>query len=184
MKTDSTAPSSKAPPDAARPVPRWISGDTLAPEKPAPALFRAFELAARPRTAVLTLAVADGLWRAFDSPVVFNALRNGEWYDARREGARPNERPAKVEKYAPWGVVSPEDAAPCREFEAFEPVRVLVNEWGENVYDFGANIAGWCEIEVEGAAALRAGPRRARHLRNPLPSHSLQKPAPSTQKVQ
>ncbi|MBQ6245716.1 MAG: hypothetical protein IJK04_02535 [Kiritimatiellae bacterium] len=110
---------------------------------------------------------------------MFNALRNGEWYDARREGARPNERPAKVEKkYAPWGVVSPEDAAPCREFEAFEPVRVLVNEWGENVYDFGANIAGWCEIEVEGAAALRAGPRRARHLRNPLPSHSLQKPAP------
>ncbi len=245
MKTDSTAPSSKAPPDAARPVPRWISGDTLAPEKPAPVLFRALELAAQPRTAVLTLAVAgwcevrvngakagrdvlcpvatqpdrrvsslsfdvaallkagrnevevllgngwqnpftksawgfedapwtsapmvrgelscngrtlfvtDGSWRAFDSPVVFNALRNGEWYDARLEGARPNERPAKVEKYAPWGVVSPEDAVPCREFEAFEPVRVLVNEWGENVYDFGANIAGWCEIEVEGAPGAR-----------------------------
>jgi len=92
----------------------------------------------------------DGSWRAFDSPVVFNSLRNGERYDARLEGGRRNERPAKVEKYSPWGAVSPEDAAPCREFDVFEPQRTLTAPDGCTVYDFGANISGWCEIEVEG----------------------------------
>ena len=102
-----------------------------------------------------TLFVTDGSWRAYDSPIIFNGLRNGEWYDARNEGVRGNLRAAKVEKYAPWGVVSPEDAVPCREFETFEPARVLKSPQGLDIYDFGANIAGWCEIEVEGAAGAK-----------------------------
>jgi alpha-L-rhamnosidase len=101
------------------------------------------------------LFVTDGSWRAYDSPIVFNALRNGEWYDARREGKRLNERAAKVELYAPLGIVADEDAVPCREKETFEPVRVLKDPSGRTVYDFGANIAGWCEIEVEGAAGAK-----------------------------
>ena len=102
-----------------------------------------------------TLFVTDGSWRAYDSPVIFNGLRNGEWYDARKEGVRANLRGAKVEKYAPWGAVSPEDAVPCREFETFEPTRVLKSPQGLDIYDFGANIAGWCEIEVVGAAGAK-----------------------------
>ena len=102
-----------------------------------------------------TLFVTDGAWRVYDSPLVFNALRNGEWYDARMEGRRVNERGAKVEKYGPWGRISPEDAVPCREGETFEPKRVLMTPWGTDVYDFGANIAGWCEIEVEGEAGAK-----------------------------
>ena len=199
----------------AAPVPQWISGDTLAPEKPAPVLERTFSLSAVPSNAVFGIAVAgwcevsvngrkagsdvlspvtcqpdhrlsrvrfdvtgllgagenkicvllgngwfncftkcswkfaeaawraapqirgrltvegqtvlvtDGSWRAYDSPIVFNALRNGEWYDARLEGTRPHERAAKVEKYSPAGCESPEIAVPCREFETFEPVRTL-----------------------------------------------------------
>lgn len=102
-----------------------------------------------------TLFATDGSWRAYDSPIVFNALRNGEWYDARMEGRRGNERPAKCEKYAPWGVVSAEDAVPCREGEAFEPKSVDKMRDGRDLYDFGANISGWCEIEVEGAAGAK-----------------------------
>ena len=102
-----------------------------------------------------TLFVTDGAWRVYDSPIVFNALRNGEWYDARMEGRRVNERGAKVEKYGPWGRISPEDAVPCREGETFEPKRVLMTPWGTDVYDFGANIAGWCEIEVEGESGAK-----------------------------
>ena len=102
-----------------------------------------------------TLFATDGSWRAYDSPIVFNALRNGEWYDARKEGVRVNERPAKVEKYAPWGVVSAEDAVPCREGETFEPKSVGKTPYGHVLYDFGANIAGWCEIEVEGEAGAK-----------------------------
>ena len=102
-----------------------------------------------------TLFVTDGSWRAYDSPVIFNSLRNGEWYDARREGQRINERPATVEKYAPWGRVSAEDAVPCREGETFDPQSVSKTPYGHDLYDFGANIAGWCEIEVEGEAGAK-----------------------------
>ena len=102
-----------------------------------------------------TLFATDGSWTAYDSPIVFNSLRNGEKYDARMEGSRVNERPAKVEKYAPWGVVSAEDAVPCREGEIFDPKTVLKTPYGKDVYDFGANIAGWCEIEVEGEAGAK-----------------------------
>ena len=103
----------------------------------------------------MTLFATDGSWTAYDSPIVFNSLRNGEKYDARMEGSRVNERPAKVEKYAPWGVVSAEDAVPCREGEIFDPKTVLKTPYGKDVYDFGANIAGWCEIEVEGEAGAK-----------------------------
>ena len=230
---------------SAAPVPQWISGDTLAPEKSAPVLERTFSLPAAPANAVFEIAVAgwcevsvngrkagldvlspvtcqpdrrlsrvrfdvtgllgagenricvllgngwfncftlcswkfaeaawlaapqirgrltvegqtvlvtDGSWRAYDSPIVFNALRNGEWYDARLEGTRPHERTAKVEKYSPAGCESPEIAVPCREFETFEPVRTLRSPDGAEIYDFGANIAGWCEIEVSGAPGAK-----------------------------
>ncbi|MBR4613309.1 MAG: alpha-L-rhamnosidase N-terminal domain-containing protein, partial [Kiritimatiellae bacterium] len=49
-----------------------------------------------------TIFVTDGSWTAYDSPIVFNAFRNGEWYDARKEGFRENERPAEVVKYPPF----------------------------------------------------------------------------------
>ena len=87
-----------------------------------------------------TVLVTDGTWTAYDSPIVFNSLRNGEWYDARQEGRRDNARPAKLEKYAPLGCVSPEDAAPCREGKIFDPVRTVRAPDGDTIYDFGANI--------------------------------------------
>ena len=225
--------------------PRWISGNTAAPEKPAPVLVKEFALDAAPAKAVFSVAVAgwcevyvngakvgrdvlspvtcqpdmrlsslvldvtdmlragtnsievllgngwfntftidtwgfsnapwlsapkikgelvcdgkrlfatDGSWRAYDSPIVFNSLRNGEWYDARKEGVRENRRAATVEKFEPWARISPEDAVPCRASETFEPKRVLKTPWDTDVYDFGANIAGWCEIEVEGEAGAK-----------------------------
>jgi hypothetical protein len=39
-------------------APRWISGDTAAPEKPAPVLLKEFVLDAKPKKAVFTVAVA------------------------------------------------------------------------------------------------------------------------------
>ena len=223
----------------------WISGDTAAPEKPAPVLGKRFQLSEVPRKAVLTLAVAgwcevsvngkrvgdevltpatcqpeqrissvakdvtvylkrgenvvevllgngwyncftkevwgfsdarwlaapmirgefsadgkvvfstDGSWCAYDSPIVFNALRNGEWYDARKEGLRENERAATVVKYTPYAEVSPEDATPCRAFDSIAPVRSFPGGDGGTIYDFGSNRAGWCEIEVAGEAGAK-----------------------------
>ena len=223
---------------------RWISGDTLSSEKPAPVLFREFALDVKPTNAVFTVAtagwcevyvngekvgrdvlspvtcqpdkrlssvahdvtpflkkgenvvevllgngwfncftkdvwgfssapwlgapkvcgelVADGkrllgtdeTWMAYDSPIVFNALRNGEYYDARREGSRANVRAVKVEA-APAMAVSPEDAVPCRAFDPIPPVRSFPAGNGGTIYDFGSNRAGWCEIEVAGEAGAK-----------------------------
>lgn len=99
--------------------------------------------------------VTDGAWMAYDSPIVFDSLRNGEWYDARLESVKANLRPVTVEKYAPWGVVSPEDAEPCVEGELFAPVAVLKDRDGNTIYDFGVNIAGWCEIDVLGTSGAK-----------------------------
>lgn len=101
-----------------------------------------------------TLLVTDGSWTVRDSPIVFNALRNGEYYDARREGSRANVRAVKVEA-APAMAVSPEDATPCRAFDPILPVRSLPAGNGGTIYDFGSNRTGWCEIEVVGEAGSK-----------------------------
>ena len=97
-----------------------------------------------------TLVVTDGKWIAYDSPIVFNALRNGEWYDARKEGLRENERPVAVVAPSSEVKVSTEDAVPCREFDPIDPVRSIGALNGGTIYDFGSNRTGWCDIEVEG----------------------------------
>lgn len=97
----------------------------------------------------------DGSWRVYDSPIVFNALRNGEYYDARKEGHHENERGATVEKYTPYAEVSSEDAAPCRMFDPIEPVRSFPAGDGGIIYDFGSNRTGWCEIDVIGESGAK-----------------------------
>ena len=101
-----------------------------------------------------TLLVTDGSWTVCDSPIVFNALRNGEYYDARCEGGRANVRAVKVE-VAPYMAVSPEDAVPCRVFDPILPVRSFPAGNGGTIYDFGSNRTGWCEIEVVGEAGAK-----------------------------
>ena len=102
-----------------------------------------------------TVFVTDGSWIAYDSPIVFNAFRNGEWYDARKEGLRDNERPVEVMKYPPFAEVSPDDAPPCRAFDPVAPVGTLPHPDGGTIYDFGTNRAGWCDIEVAGEAGAK-----------------------------
>ncbi len=103
----------------------------------------------------VTRFVTDASWRVYDSPIIFNALRGGESYDARLEGRRLNERAACIEKYTPWAPVKPEDAAPCRVFDPLPARRVLPAPGGGVIYDFGSNRTGWCELEVVGEAGAR-----------------------------
>ena len=101
-----------------------------------------------------TVLRTDGSWRAWDSPIVFNQFRNGEHYDARLAGVVTNERPVSV-SYAPAGVVTREDAPPCRAFELGGPVRTIAAKVGGTIYDFGHNVAGWCESVLSGPAGAR-----------------------------
>ena len=102
--------------------------------------------------------VSDDSWKAIPSPIIFNQLRSGEHYDARKEipGMMLPEFHDETWPNAsycnpPGGEIVKEDMEPCRicetidgEIREFSPSTVIV--------DFGKNLTGWCEIEVEGSA--------------------------------
>ena len=97
----------------------------------------------------------DTGWRQVRSPITFSQFRAGEFYDARLEAKRES-KPAFEVSYPPRGAVSYDcDANPVRTFEAFEPKSATPLKDGTVRYDFGVNLAGWCEIEVEGAAGAK-----------------------------
>lgn len=95
---------------------------------------------------------SDASWHVYDSAIRFSALRCGERYDARRRGVRENLRPVTVLVPGPAMKVSREDAIPCREEESYAPKSVAALPDGVRIYDFGHNIAGWCELEAEGSS--------------------------------
>ncbi len=109
-----------------------------------------------------TVAKSDASWKTADSPITFDALRNGEFYDARLESAGfatpgfddSTWKPA-VQCNPPGGVITQEELEPCR-IQAVIPAvssHVLFSE--ATVYDFGANLTGWCRIAVRGEAGTR-----------------------------
>lgn len=107
----------------------------------------------------VVIAKSDLSWKWHDSALVFDSLRCGELYDARRE--LPGVSLAGFDDSA-WhpvgramsagGELVPEDEEPCRVVQTLEPVDFAMIAPDRIVYDFGINIAGWCEIEVSGKA--------------------------------
>ena len=99
---------------------------------------------------------SDNSWKIVKSPITFNQLRNGEQYDARLETPGVLEPDFDDSGYEnayycnpPGGEVVREEMEPCRICRTFEgvPREIAPNA---TVYDFGINLTGWCEIEVEG----------------------------------
>lgn len=101
----------------------------------------------------------DRSWKTADGPIQFNSLRNGEYYDARREidgWSSPEFDDSAwadaVQCAPPPGVLVEEDMEPCRECECFPQAGVKTLADGSLVYDFGRNLTGWVRIRVRGAA--------------------------------
>ena len=105
------------------------------------------------------LAKSDTTWVTHDSPVTFDALRNGEHYDARLEipgFADPDFDDSAwthaVQCNPPGGIIVKEDLEPCKIMQEYAPVKETFLTPQQTVYDFGTNLTGWCEIEAEGEA--------------------------------
>ena len=106
-----------------------------------------------------TIAQSDSSWRVCDSPVTFNELRHGQYYDARLEipGFAEADFDDSTWKHAaysipPGGKVTLETQPSCKVMQSYLPVaKYFVSSW-ETTYDFGTNLSGWCRIKVKGKA--------------------------------
>ncbi len=103
------------------------------------------------------LVKSDTSWLYHDSPITFDALRNGERYNANLEipgFAMPELDDSAwvnaVQCTPPGGLIVREDLDPCKVMRSYTPVGKTMLSPMTAVYDFGTNLTGWCEIEVKG----------------------------------
>mgnify|MGYP006271370125 CR=1 FL=1 len=106
--------------------------------------------------------VTDGSWKSRSSPVVYNSIREGEIYDARKEIPGWSEGGLDDRDWAPVlivggpkGVLQPQELPPIRICEKLRPVGFTEPKPGLFVFDFGQNFAGWVQLRVRGEAGDR-----------------------------
>lgn len=109
-----------------------------------------------------TVVKSDASWKTHDSPIRFDALRNGESYDARLEipgFAEPEFKDSDwknaVQCNPPGGVIVKEELEPCKVMKIYPAVSAKRIDANSTVYDFGTNLTGWCRIKVKGHAGTR-----------------------------
>ncbi len=104
------------------------------------------------------LVVSDSSWKCTEnSPVVFNELRNGEYFDSRIYDENwtsvdfddSNWLDVAVDDNAPKGVFRECLCEPIREMQTFKPVSITKNQKGNYVFDFGQNVAGYVRLKVK-----------------------------------
>ncbi len=107
------------------------------------ALFLQLEVGGKP------ICVTDNSWAASQAgPLGLNDMMLGESYDAGKEIT--DWHGVTVKNYALDNLMYPE-SVPVRAQERFE-ARLITTPAGEQVLDFGVNIAGFVEMKLEGRA--------------------------------
>lgn len=88
----------------------------------------------------------DEHFEVYNSPITFDDLRCGEWYDARVTLCSP-EKPVMAE--SPKGKYKRCEAQKIRAFEILSPVKIFKSGKGY-IYDFGQNNTGLCRLKIDG----------------------------------
>lgn len=98
---------------------------------------------------------ADESWKWTSGPILFDALRNGETYDARCEidgwlGERYDDSGwlSAVRIAGPGGMLDEQKMPPCK---VLQTIPMTLHPAGR-VYDAGQNLSGWARIAVQGEA--------------------------------
>ncbi|OGV57022.1 MAG: hypothetical protein A2017_17210 [Lentisphaerae bacterium GWF2_44_16] len=98
-------------------------------------------------------------WKTATGPIVFNAFRNGEFYDARLEFGNwlSYEYDDSGWKHAslvspPGGVLEPQIMPACKVMQTMPAVKFWNLPGGEIIYDINQSVAGWARISVSGEA--------------------------------
>lgn len=103
--------------------------------------------------------VSDSTWSTSAGPITFNAIRNGETYDARLEqpgwdtpGYQEHGWQEAVEVEGPTQKLVAQKTLPNRVVKLIKPVTMTEPKPGVFVFNMGQNLAGWCRIKVSGSA--------------------------------
>lgn len=106
------------------------------------------------------VVIGSGIdWKTSSSAIVFDGLRNGEFYDARRE--QPGWDTPEFDDTgwvsprivrSPGGRLVSEQMPPIRIVDTRRSVAVKEVRPGTFVFDVGQNLSGWARIQVQGPA--------------------------------
>lgn len=106
--------------------------------------------------------VSDNSWRWHNSHITFNALRNGQYSDARlkisdfaKNGIDETSWHNACTILPPGGMLIRETQPPCRITHIYKPVKKIFISAYETTYDFGVNLTGWCRIRAKGKSGDR-----------------------------
>ncbi|MFP4501802.1 MAG: family 78 glycoside hydrolase catalytic domain, partial [Candidatus Hydrogenedentota bacterium] len=104
-----------------------------------------------------TRVTSDDAWKAARGPITFDCIRNGEFYDARREmpgwdtpGFDDSGWESARAIDAPEGSLRSQMMPPVRVTDTFAPVSISEPRPGVYVFDMGQNMAGICRLRVAG----------------------------------
>lgn len=100
--------------------------------------------------------ISDEDWKSFPGPVVFNSIRQGEEFDARLEPegwSKPGFDdsqwfPVRLVQ-GPQGIMTAQSLPPIQEMQYVEPVKIYKTKRGTWVCDFGQNMAGYVQLQID-----------------------------------
>src|SRR5699024_6175203 len=100
--------------------------------------------------------VSNQDWKTSEGPLRFDALRNGEIYDANYElpgwdqpGFDDSSWQPAMQVAGPGGVLELMPGLACRVIDTLAPVDCWQLPSGETVFDIGQNIAGWAQLHID-----------------------------------
>ncbi len=116
--------------------------------------------------------VSDQSWKASTGPVWLDGIRQGEFYDARKENPGWDSKgfddstwsSATVGK-PPGGKLSAQMMPPVRVTQTIRPESVRETRPGVFLFDLGQKIAGWARIRVRGSAGTKVTLRYSERIR-------------------
>ena len=108
------------------------------------------------------IIASDNTWKAATGPVFMDGIRQGEYYDARREmpgwdraGFDDSGWHKPLIKPAPAGKLCAQMVAPVRVTKSIKPKILTEPEDGVYVFDLGQNISGRAQLKVSGRAGTK-----------------------------
>jgi alpha-L-rhamnosidase len=108
------------------------------------------------------IVASDATWRVSTGPIVFDSIRNGETYDARREKSGWDAADYDDSDWAaaqiddgPKGVLTAQMMPPIKVNKTLKMARLTEPKPGVYVFDTGQNMAGWARLRVSGPAGTQ-----------------------------